>query len=266
MCWEALIPPSPSKGPFRIISGNKPRPGTMSRSRELVKEVLEIPRRIEVKKRHKFEKNYSGFVHTRDHKPCESHLKIRKLNCSFGHLLLSIPKSSAPPHHISQKTAPPTKNLAILRNHPTPTPETVVNVVIRKSSLDGELRYQLDPQAPANFQIVGPRSVPREFGVGQNISVAESGFSLENWDNTGSCGFFCVFAGGFEVISKKTGRLSKHKKINKSTQLAKLYTWNVEESRTTCVVQLLTKPELVCCWQSFFGRYSGDDDVNSKPP
>lgn len=205
-------------------------------------------------------------MHTRDHKPCESHLKIRKLNCSFGHLLLSIPKSSAPPHHISQKTAPPTKNLAILRNHPTPTPETVVNVVIRKSSLDGELRYQLDPQAPANFQIVGPRSVPREFGVGQNISVAESGFSLENWDNTGSCGFFCVFAGGFEVISKKTGRLSKHKKINKSTQLAKLYTWNVEESRTTCVVQLLTKPELVCCWQSFFGRYSGDDDVNSKPP
>ena len=214
----------PSWGPFRIISGNKPRLGTMSRSRELVKEVLEIPGRIEVlKNRHKFEKIYAGFVLTRDHKPCESHLKIRKLNCSFGHLLLSIPKSSAPP----------TENLAIFKEPPRPPPlKRLKKRRHQKVKSHGELRYQLDPQAPANFQIVGPRSVPEFFGLPKRVEESESARNLrgevfvdkligelgQHW----KLWIFLCFSGGVEVISKKTDKLSKHKKRQQINPTSKI--------------------------------------------
>ena len=64
--WSLQLPWERTR-PFRIISGNKPRRlGTMSRSRELVKQVLKIPRRVEVKNRHNLNMYfYSGSDHQR---------------------------------------------------------------------------------------------------------------------------------------------------------------------------------------------------------
>ena len=157
----------------------------MSRSRELVKQVLEIPRRIEVEKPAQIWKNLFGVcAHQRSqtlrkghlYKNSEPQLFFRSFVAFYPRIICPppshIPKdrpSHEKPHHFKEPPRPPPLKRLKKRRH-------------QKVKSHGELRYQLDPQAPANFQIVGPRSVPefwkapkkgRGVGVGEKISVAE---------------------------------------------------------------------------------------------
>ena len=87
----------------------------------------------------------------------------------------------------------------------------------------------------------GSRS--RGVGVGEKISVAEivdvhwrTGTTLE------ICGFFVLFLGVLKLYLKRLINLVNTEKNNKSTQLATLSTWNVEE--------LKKRPVLCSCWQN----------------
>lgn len=106
MCWEALIPPAPSKGPFRIISGNKPRLGTMSRSRELVKQVLEIPRRIEVLKNSTTWKNLFGVCAHQRSQTLRKSFKNSETQLFFRSFVAFYPKIICPPPITYPKRSP----------------------------------------------------------------------------------------------------------------------------------------------------------------
>ena len=175
---------------------------------------------------------------TRDHRPCERviYIKIRKLNCSFGHLLLSIPESSAPPHHISQKIAPPKKNLAIFKEPPRPPPLKPLWTSSSESQVQWGAKVPIG--STSSGQLSNCRSTKRSWifwapKKGRGVGVGKK----SPWR---SCGFFRLFLVVLELYLKRLINLVNTK--NKSTQLATLSTWNVEE--------LKKRPVLCSCWQN----------------
>lgn len=196
----------------------------MSRSRELVKQVLEIPGRIEVKRNGTtWKSSIRGLCSpeiTNLAKVIGNSTVLSVICCFLSQNHLPPPPSHIPkdrpsqekPHHFEEPLRPPPLKRLKKRRHQKVKSRWGVKVPIGSTS-SGQLSNCRSTKR--SWILKSSHRVEGVEELARNLRGGDRGCSLENWDNTGSCGFgFFQTSGGFEVISKKTAKLSKQKKIN----------------------------------------------------